>query len=127
MISGRTTRRADRHPLVARYLEQLEDELVESGTPREEIVEILADIDGHFADAQGSGRSLSSTLEGLGAVRELAGAYTVALALGVRLEGSGSAGRAPRRSWLHRAIEAGRLTTLASLTLVMGGLGVALL
>jgi hypothetical protein len=129
MISGRTRRsRADLHPLVARYLEQLEDELVRGGTLRDEIIEILADIDGHFADAQSSGLSLSSTLEGLGGVRELAGAYTVALACGVCLENSGSAGPAPtRRFWLRRATEVGRLTTLAALVLAIGGLGVALL
>jgi uncharacterized membrane protein len=129
MTSGRTTRSSpERHPLVARYVEQLEGELVRSGIPREEIIEIVADIDGHFADAQSVGRSLSSTLERLGAVRELAHAYTVALAVGVGLEGGGSAGR-PRtgRDWLRRATEVGRLATLASLTLVIGGLGVALL
>jgi uncharacterized membrane protein len=115
-----------RHPLAARYLDQIEAELKAAGTPPEEVVAILADLEAHFADARAAGRSLSSTLESLGPVNELAGAYGVALALGVRVDaGGGERGRG-MRSLLLGALEVGRLIALALLALLLGVAGVAL-
>lgn len=128
MVTPRPAERvSERHPLISHYLEQLEAELSRRRTPSDEIREILLDIENHFSEAQRAGRSLESVLEGLGEIRELAGAYTVALALGVRVGDRRSSWRRWIRSaWLESALDACLWTARASLTLILSVIGVGL-
>jgi len=105
------------HPVIERYLTQLEERLANLAPADRQAV--MRDIRSHLAEATAASRPLDATLESLGPAETLARAYTVELMLNPRQH---TRRRAAYLLKIAGLIAAGSIPTLMGL-IVLGGMG----